>query len=43
MLAVDHVMDDVLSGRGAEEGSERHSRVFVIGRPPGHHAGPNGY
>lgn len=65
MLAVDHVMNDILEGHskpthsGSSQavatgntkmadsdcggaGQNKHNKVFVIGRPPGHHAGPNG-
>jgi len=51
ILAVDHVMANPcnvsISTTGNEEKETTHkeevcSRAFVIGRPPGHHAGPHG-
>ena len=52
MLAVDHIMSDVLtdhtpcvsqSSQNTSTTNKHHNKAFVIGRPPGHHAGPNGY
>lgn len=52
ILAVDHVMagcnpfsshnDAHVSETLLDEGAQACNRAFVIGRPPGHHAGPNG-
>lgn len=41
MLAVDYVMD-ANSRANHMPGQAEYDRAFVIGRPPGHHAGPNG-
>jgi acetoin utilization deacetylase AcuC-like enzyme len=38
MLAVDMVMAGNINSR-----DDKYDRVFVMGRPPGHHAGPSGY
>ena len=52
ILAVDHVMSSTCNvsttpsgddANNTQEGVEECSRAFVIGRPPGHHAGPHGY
>lgn len=51
ILAVDHVMASTCSVSISTTGNEEKeantqeevcSRAFVIGRPPGHHAGPHG-
>ena len=52
ILAVDHIMQGRYSTttttatstvKKAEKASSSCDRAFVIGRPPGHHAGPNGW
>lgn len=53
ILAVDHVMagrsgssttrEAPLRETITGEGAHTCGRAFVIGRPPGHHAGPHGY
>ena len=51
ILAVDHVMSSTCNVSSTPSGEDTNniqegedcSRAFVIGRPPGHHAGPHGY
>jgi hypothetical protein len=41
-----HAVNAVMTGYGRPTGDADHnthnSKAFIIGRPPGHHAGPNG-
>lgn len=42
MTAVDQLISEYLNEL-QEEGGCTPQNIFVVGRPPGHHAGPNGY